>query len=328
MKRGVLGFSLLIFLTNFVSAQFYSGYNRFSITGFFESIDPQDMTLMVLFIVLLAFINMATSKIFRNRYGEPDRAKAGGVAFFVTLFMVYGIHKTGFDFENLFYGLGISNDFLFLIISIIFLIAAIYMSKKVGFAGLLMVLGLLLSLITISTDLIYEKGMALIIGIVVFLVGLGLWWRRRKGGGWPRGLGNDSFDVGYGGGSRGPGFLKKRWGQYSDYKTAKQEQRYGQKLAEQQKDWEKKIHQKEVRERAKRIGAIRKRREGKRPSRGVGEEVAEAQREQEMKQRREVERAHAEALKENKRRMQQQKADRAHEEALKYWKNTGRKKGK
>jgi hypothetical protein len=49
---------------------------------------------------------------------------------------------------------------------------------KVG--GFLMTFGLFILLLTIFTDIFYEKGLPSIIGIVSFVVGFLLWRRRRK----------------------------------------------------------------------------------------------------------------------------------------------------
>ncbi len=260
-KKSVLPV-LSILLINFVSAFSHYGYNRFSITGFFSSINPDDMILMTLFIIIFAFINFSLGKIFRDSYGNPNKATAGVVAFSVTSLIVYGFWRTGFDISGLFYNIGVSEDMLFFIIPIILIMAAIFIAWKVGFAALFLIFGLLMLLITIFTDLIYTKGTALIIGFALLLIGLWLWKRTRGGSGYGGGdPGWFGSSPNYDYGAKSPGFLKRRWGRYKDYNVEKTGQRYNQRLAQQQRKHEQEMHQREVRERAKRIDKIRKRRE-------------------------------------------------------------------
>ncbi|HEB47204.1 MAG TPA: hypothetical protein ENI22_01935, partial [Candidatus Pacearchaeota archaeon] len=177
-KKSVLPV-LGIVLINFVSAQFYSGYNRFSITGFFSSIDPQDMILMTLFIIIFALVNFSLGKIFRDSYGNPNKPVAGVISLSVAILAVYSLWRTGFNLGGLFYNVGVSEDILFFIILIILIVAAIFIARKIGLAALFLILGLFIILITISTDLIYEKLTAVSIGFVLFLIGVWLWWRKR-----------------------------------------------------------------------------------------------------------------------------------------------------
>jgi len=204
-KKSVLPV-LSILLINFVSAFSHYGYNRFSITGFFSSINPDDMILMTLFIIIFAFINFSLGKIFRDSYGNPNKATAGVVAFAVTSLIIYGFWRTGFNLSGLFYNVGISEDMLFFIIPIILIVAAIFIVSKIGWAALFLIFGLLMLLITIFTDLIYEKGTALIIGFVLFLIGLWLWWRKRRDSlGYGEGISATGRGIGRGLGATGRG---------------------------------------------------------------------------------------------------------------------------
>ena len=42
-----------------------------------------------------------------------------------------------------------------------------------------MITGLLLALLTLLTDIFYEKGLVLIIGVVMFIIGIVWWWKKR-----------------------------------------------------------------------------------------------------------------------------------------------------
>jgi len=183
MKRGLLGFSLLILLTQVISAQFFSGYGRFSIGEFFDRIDPQTIILVLLFLIFFIFIFYALSRIFKGPYGQPNKGIAGALAFLVSSGIIYGLYRTGFDIGSIFYDLGFSSDFLYPILAIVFLIIAGLLIWKLKFSGFLMVFGLFLILLTIFTEIFYEKGLPAIIGIVLLAVGLLLWRRRRRRGG-------------------------------------------------------------------------------------------------------------------------------------------------
>lgn len=181
MKRGLLGFPLLILLTQVISAQFYSGYGRFSLGEFFDRVDPQTMILVLLFLIFFALIFYALSRIFKDPYGQPNKGIAGVIAFAVASLIIYGLYRTGFDLGDLFYGFGIDASALYLIASIIFIILAIFLIKKIKFRGFLMIFGLFIILLTIFTDIFYEKGITLVIGIVLLVIGLLLLlWRRRR----------------------------------------------------------------------------------------------------------------------------------------------------
>ena len=208
MKRGWLGV-LPILLINFVSAFSHYGYNRFSITGFFSSINPDDMILMTSFILIFAFINFSLRKVLKDSYGYPNKPVVGIISFSVSALATYGLWQTGFSIGGLFYNIGVSEEMLLFILPIILLIAAVIIIWKISFAALFLIFGLLLTLITTFTDLIYEKGISLIVGVILFLIGLWLWRRKRRG------------DSGYGDGGGRFGRWAGRYDPQRDIRQAK-----------------------------------------------------------------------------------------------------------
>ena len=180
MKRGLLGFPLLVLLTQAVSAQFFGSYGEFSITDFFSGIDPATITLGLLFLIFFALLFYALSRIFKDSYGQPNKAIAGIIAFAIAFLIIYGIYRSGFNLEDLFYSFGISSNTFYLIASIIIIIGAIFLIKKIKFCGFLIALGLLLILLSIFTDIFYEKTTVFIVGLVLLVIGLFLWRRRRR----------------------------------------------------------------------------------------------------------------------------------------------------
>jgi len=142
-----------------------------------------------------AFINFALLKVFKDRYGEPNKATAGVVSFVIALLITYGINKTGFDIEGLFFDIGISSDLLYTILPLALLAGLIFLGIKFGFRVILIVSGLLLIIVSL-TDLIYSKGLTIVIGLG--LIGIGI-------------------------------FLPNLGG-YLNYKKRLSEQKYGQKM--------------------------------------------------------------------------------------------------
>ncbi len=172
-KRLLLGIFLGIMLIGFVSAQ-YGYYGSFSISNFLDSIGPSTMILLVLFIIFFALLhNIVFINFFRG-----NRTVSAIISFCVSLLAVYGINRARWDLGGLFYGLGISESALFTLIAIVLLIIVIYaiFTKKLKY--LFLIFGIFLTLISLFTDLIYERGIAIVIGLVLLVIG-GLLLKRK-----------------------------------------------------------------------------------------------------------------------------------------------------
>ena len=183
----------MILLTQVVSAQFFGGYGRFSITDFFSSIEPATITLGLLFFIFFALIFYVLSRVFKDQYGQPNKGIAGTISLALSLLIIYGLYRTGFDLGNIFYNLGFSVGALYPILSVLFLIIAILLIRKLRFSGFLILFGLFIILLTIFTDIFYEKLVALTIGVVLFLIGVWLWRRGRR---MMRGIGRGALRAG------------------------------------------------------------------------------------------------------------------------------------
>jgi hypothetical protein len=174
-KKGFLIFTLLFFgitFINFVSAAFYYAS---SISDLLNSIDASTMILLLVFTISFALLNYSLSRsMFRD-----NKAISGVIAFAISIGIVYwvnsyGINRYGFNLENIFYdlsyGLGFSGDLLYTIIPLVLLLGTIYFIWEFGFSKTFSILGILLIMVSL-TDLIYEKGIVLIIGIILVMVG-------------------------------------------------------------------------------------------------------------------------------------------------------------
>lgn len=175
MQKGklLLTFTIGLFLISFVSA-YYGSYSSFSLSDLLDSIDSSTMILGAVFIISFAIVNFALVRVFRD-----NKATAGIVAFVVSLLITYGINRTGFDFEGLFYGIGISEGFLYTLLPFVLLAGVIYLGIRFGFGIILIGVGSLLIIISF-TDLIYSKGGAIFLGVV--LIGIGFYVNKK----WPK----------------------------------------------------------------------------------------------------------------------------------------------
>lgn len=180
MKKRVMLVSLLgtiiIGFLNMVGA--YNGFGGygFSLSNFLYRIDSSTLILFILFIIFFAILhNLVFLKFFRR-----NRTVSAIVSFCVSLLAVYGINTAQWDMGGLFYGLGISEDALFLFVSIFLAVILIYAIVKRKLGQLLTGLGTFLVILALFTNLIYEKGVAIIIGALLLIIGIWLWNRRKN----------------------------------------------------------------------------------------------------------------------------------------------------
>jgi len=257
-KRGLLlTFFLGVMLIGFASAQ-YGYYGTFSLSNFLDSIGPSTMILSVLFIIFFAVLhNIVFITFFRGNSGI-----SAIVSLLVSVLAIYGINRARWDIGGLFYGLGISSGILSIVIPFILLIAAIYIIVKFGLSWLLLIFGIFLTSLALFTDLIYERGIALLIGGVFLLIGIWLWRRNRKRAFYDNGDYPPSGSIRRK--HRGePGVrTPQRVEQWKEYRKRRAEQIYERRLEKQQSKYEQKLRQAEIGKRAKRIAKIRGRSEG------------------------------------------------------------------
>ena len=133
MKRSLLCFIFFILFLLLNLAGFVSSYSsdRISFGNILNNIEPSTMILGIIFIVAFALLFFALSRALKG-----DKAIAGIISFALSLFMIYGISKSGFDIESLFYRMGITLSVLniifplfIILLVIIFIIATL---RKVG----------------------------------------------------------------------------------------------------------------------------------------------------------------------------------------------------
>src|SRR3989339_19673 len=135
---------------------------------------------LFLSIFLIHFINASYNTFSLRRYFKND-SWAGIGAFCVSFLIIYLLNKSGFDFNGLFFSFGFSENLLYSILPIIFLIGFIIFIWYFSFSALFLSSSLILFILTIFTNFIYEKGAALVFGAILFLIGVWLWNKGNKG---------------------------------------------------------------------------------------------------------------------------------------------------
>lgn len=166
-KRAILpAFLLLTIISlNLISAQA-------SIGDFFDAFGGENLLLISILIISFTILNFIFGKTFKNQDGRPNVAVSGVVAFTASLLITYGIYRTNFDIEGLFFNIGVSNQLLYSIVPWIVAIGLGIMIWKLGKKTLLFV-GIGLIILSLIPNLIYEDTLVLIVGIgllVIYLI--------------------------------------------------------------------------------------------------------------------------------------------------------------
>jgi len=179
MKRGrtlLLLIMLGISLINFASAAYYG---NLSLGNLLDQIDASTIFLGAVFIIAFAFINFSLSKVFKG-----NKATAGVVAFALSLLITYGINRSGFDFNNLFYNfgysLGLSEDILYGVVLLILVAGVIYLIMKFAKESLVIIGGLLI----VASFFTYEKVILIFFGLILiiarFFIKKGTWEKKKS----------------------------------------------------------------------------------------------------------------------------------------------------
>lgn len=129
----------------------------------FGGVDANVILLGLLFIIFFVIIQLALSKSLK------DKNSSSIIAFCVSLLSIYGISRTGLDFSEFFYGIGISDSIIYSIIPIIILGGLIYLFWKVKVRFILVCIGLGL---LVGSMFVYAKTGVRIVGGICLVVGI------------------------------------------------------------------------------------------------------------------------------------------------------------
>lgn len=168
---------ILTILTSVLSLKFVSA--QYSLIDSLYFLNPDNVYIALSFIISFAIIFFATSRsIFRQ-----NKSIAAVISLAISFGIVYYLFVTGYDIRGWFSFTGISDEILYnsLIIAIIALF--IFFIIKFGFLrglGFLLLIISGLFLIGALTGLMYERGLALIIGAIMLIISIFLLSKRSK----------------------------------------------------------------------------------------------------------------------------------------------------
>ncbi len=176
-KRGILLLTALISI-NIISAV--------GIGDALDMIGGENILLGGTFLISFALLNMILGrlKLFQNDYGQTTNTPII-ISLILSIFIIYGIRTLNFDLEDLLFSLGLSGDIIYQIASIIIVIGLIYFLYKFGkkllknLCLIFIILGIVLIWIGLS-DLVFNGEPLVLTGIVLVILGIICWWRRRK----------------------------------------------------------------------------------------------------------------------------------------------------
>lgn len=169
-------------LINFASAQFYG---RFSLSDFLNSVDESWIVLGMIFLIVYALVSYGLGNFFKG-----NKAVSGSIAFAIALLVIWGVNRSGFNYNGLFY-----NFFFFLptgfvetIWPILFLGFGVFLVIKTGNLGKglgILFIGSGVLLIFLSfIGVIYETEGGGSLGFGLIIIGVLSWWLgTRKWGG-------------------------------------------------------------------------------------------------------------------------------------------------
>ncbi|MBU2562412.1 MAG: hypothetical protein KKF68_02005 [Nanoarchaeota archaeon] len=161
---------LLILISGLLSLNLVRAYNpyygsSFSFSNILNSIESSTMILGSIFLLSFIFLNFALAKFF-----QQNKAAGGITAIIISLLITWGINRSGFNIEGLFYNIGFSTNFISSLIPFLLLAGIIFLIYRFRENhNYLFILGGLFILVSL-TGLIYSSGTILIIGLILIAI--------------------------------------------------------------------------------------------------------------------------------------------------------------
>ena len=123
------------------------------------------LTYAAVFLIFFSLVFFSLSKFF----GKKQKGISAIISLAISFLAVQGLSRANISFANLFYRIGLTDAILPIALGIIFLILIIVITKKIKAGPLFAILGV--GLIAISfTNLIYEKFLPVLIGIILIVI--------------------------------------------------------------------------------------------------------------------------------------------------------------
>lgn len=188
MQKGALLIAFVLVLTGFINlvSAYYGSYYASCFSNLqciLDLMDPSWIILGGVFVVSALLINLALS---RTPLGDKDfSGKPIGttvtkiVSVVIAFFIIYSLNKSGFDYEGIWYNIFFFVPYTFwdfaaailpLAIPVLALILSFRYGWKKGIGSTLMILGGILMAGGFTAQ--YDGGFLIIVGIIIFLIGL------------------------------------------------------------------------------------------------------------------------------------------------------------
>lgn len=171
MKKGVIAFLFSIFIIPLINAQFFDSYS-FSPSDILASIDAQTIFILISFSVIAVVL-----KIILDRIPAFKGKMAGVISVLISLGATWGINKW-FSLNDFLLDIGFSGDILFYL-AIAFLVLLVFLCWKYKWRTFL-ILGLILILMALFTELFNNPEFFLVLGVILFGIGLIWAWKSRN----------------------------------------------------------------------------------------------------------------------------------------------------
>jgi multisubunit Na+/H+ antiporter MnhG subunit len=163
MKKSVLGVLFFIASIGLVKAA--------DLSELLSELDESMVVYFSVFILAFVLIFFALNKFFK----EQNRSFAGIIAAVLSFLIVWGINKSGFDLEGIFLDLGIPQETLTTIVTLIVLAGIVFIIIKMGKNSLFVLGGLFI----VASLFVYAKAILIIIGVVLLFIRVILFGRGR-----------------------------------------------------------------------------------------------------------------------------------------------------
>ena len=141
-----------------------------TIDDLLNQLDARTVTFFILWLIFFSFIFYSLKNVFARNPAVPAIIALAG-----SFGAVYGIFISGFPLEDIWNFFSISGDAVIYIGILLIFALVIFLMIKAGFATGMFTLGAII-LVASFTPIIYEKGTAVGLAIILFIIG-GVAWK-------------------------------------------------------------------------------------------------------------------------------------------------------
>ncbi len=153
MKKGLSLIFLLLATIGFASSQ--------GLSDLLNGIDESTIILFAVFIIAFALLFFALNKVFKG-----NTSVSGIISVAISILIVYGINKSGFNIQDSLSDIGISAEALGIILPIVIIAGTIFLIIKFKKDSLLILGGLFI----VGSFFVYAKTLLIILGIIMIAI--------------------------------------------------------------------------------------------------------------------------------------------------------------